>query len=73
MTQKDYELIAGVIRGRVLDTNEQYALGIIDKVDAEYTIKVLAKLAIDMATALTVKNNKFKPGRFFDACGLGRA
>lgn len=71
MKQKHYELIAGVIRGRVLDTNESYALGIIDKVDAEDTIKTIARLALDMASALYVENKQFKAGRFWDSCGLG--
>lgn len=73
MKIRDYQRIAGAIREQVNRINEAYALGKIDKVDAEYTIKVIAKVALSIADALREDNPRFKTGRFWDECGLSGA
>ena len=69
MTRKDYELVAGVIAGRVENAKESKHFGYSDRA-IEGWIAVLSDLADMMAYELSLDNKAFDRELFLRNCGV---
>lgn len=69
MTKKDYELIAGAIKGRLNNTKNLDKLGW-SEANILTGVSVLEDAAMFLAYDLARANDKFNRSKFLQACGL---